>query len=80
MTAPRSQAEKWRAHREAFVLALELGITPKEAEREIARIKAREVHRAAVDRLAAKRASTSSAGAGQRDAADRDPQPWMMRD
>lgn len=79
MTRPLTQAEKWRAHREAFTLALELGITPKEAEREIARIKAREAHRAATDRLAAKMAAPLPKPNFDADES-RDPQPWMMRD
>lgn len=78
MARPLTQAEKWRAHRAAFELALELGCTPKEAERRIAQIAARERHRASSDRLAAKMAAPlghplEALGA----AAD---QPWMMRD
>ena len=79
MARPLTQAEIWRAAREAFVLALELGVTPKEAEREIARIKAREAHRAASDRLAAKMAAPLPQPAFEADES-RDPQPWMMRD
>lgn len=75
MSRQLTQAEKWRAHREAFTLALELGITPKEAEREIALIKAREAHRASSDRLAAKMATPLPRPI----AAERD-EPWMMRD
>ncbi len=77
MPRPQTQAEKWRAHREAFLLALELGCTPKEAEREIARIKAREADRAASDRLAAKLATPIMPALQQ--PRDRD-EPWMMRD
>lgn len=72
-----TQAEIWRAHREAFTLALELGCTPKDAMREIARIKAREAHRAAADRLAAKLAARITPAAPPQ--ADR-AEPWMMRD
>ena len=79
MGRPLTQAEKWRAHREAFTLALELGITPKEATREIARIKAREAHRAASDRLAAKMAAPIlSTPVSEREKATAE--PWMMRD
>ena len=34
-----SEAERLRAHREAFTLALQLGCTPREAERELRRRK-----------------------------------------
>lgn len=34
-----SEAERLRAHREAFTLALQLGCTPREAEREMRRRK-----------------------------------------
>ena len=37
MPGPASLAEQYRAHREAFELALELGCTPKEAGRELRR-------------------------------------------
>ncbi len=56
-----SEAERLRAHRRAFELALELGCTPREAEQEIARIEARERHRARADRLAAKMAAPLTA-------------------
>lgn len=36
-----SEAERLRAHREAFTLALELGCTPREAEAELRRRKTR---------------------------------------
>lgn len=52
-----SEAERLRAHRQAFLLAQELGCTPRDAEKEIARIAARERHRARMDRLAAKMAA-----------------------
>ncbi len=69
-----SLAERLRAHREAFELALELGCTPKEAEQEIARRKAAAQAREARARLLAKV-----------NAAPRPRQhenwnaPWMMR-
>ncbi len=79
MARPLTQAEIWRAHREAFTLALELGCTPKEATREIARIKAREAHRASADRLAARMAEPLQ----PQPKFEPDPasaEPWMMRD
>ncbi len=79
MSRPLTQAEKWRAHREAFTLALELGVTPKQAEQEIARIRAREAHRAASDRLAAKMAAPILPTPNfERD--EGPAEPWMMRD
>lgn len=72
-----SQAEKWRAHRKAFELALELGCTPREAEAEMRRIEARERDRAASDRLAQKMAGASEP---QTLPAERRDEPWMMRD
>lgn len=77
MARHQSEAERLRAHGEAFKLSLELGCTPKEAEREIARIKARERDRAAADRLAAKLAAPI--GPARRERRETD-QPWMMRD
>ena len=80
-----SQSEKWREHRQAFLLALELGCTPKEAEAEIARIAAWEKHRALQDRLAARAApvpqhsSPLRQAQGERDFGDAN-EPWMMRD
>lgn len=57
-----SEAERLRAHRQAFELALELGCTPKEAEQEIARIAARERLRARMDRIAARNAKPRLTG------------------
>lgn len=57
-----SEAERLRAHRRAFELALELGCTPKEAEQEIARIAARERLRARMDRIAARNAKPPLSG------------------
>ncbi len=50
-----TMAERYRAHREAFELGLELGITPAAAAEEIARRAAVEKHRIAMERLQAKR-------------------------
>lgn len=73
-----SLAERCRKHREAFLLAQELGCTPREAEREIARIAARERARAAADRLTAKMNAplTPAAPIGANEWGAR----WMMRD
>lgn len=53
-----SAAEYYRAHREAFALALELGCTPIEAEHELATRRSREQWRAAQQRLDRKTAAT----------------------
>lgn len=84
---PRDAAY-YRAHREAFTLALELGCTPKEAERKLALMRMRERHRALADRAAARlRPPPVLNGRGGTviidEAADfdgRDREPWMMRD
>jgi len=85
--AQLTQAEKWRRHREAFNLALELGCTPREAEAKIREIEERAAARAALARIAAKHALLDARIRARREAAalppvesDRDPQPWMMRD
>lgn len=70
-----SEAERLRAHRAAFNLALELGITPREAEAELRKRRALasiEENRA---RLAAKLAPAAPAITAP--ASD---EPWMMRD
>ena len=54
MAEALSQAERWRAHREAFAYALEHGCTPKEAADRIAIEKAKAAHSEASARLAAK--------------------------
>ncbi len=71
---PASLAERWRAHREAFELALQLGCTPKEAEAEIARRKAAQQAREARARLRARMNATP------RPAHEHWSAPWMMRD
>ena len=75
-----TQAEKWRAHRAAFELAQELGCTPKDATREIARIKARETYRASADRLAAKMNTPLVPASLPQDERERTDERWMMRD
>lgn len=86
MARAPSLAEYYRAHRAAFLLALELGCTPREAEREMARRQARERHRAASDRLEARMAGAPNGlprliePHDDRQGAGQDAQPWMMRD
>lgn len=64
-----------RAHREAFGLALELGITPKDAAKLIALREAKARDEEATRRLAAKMAAAATpAAAPLRD------ERWMMRD
>ena len=70
-----SEADRLRAHREAFLLALELGCTPREAEAELRRRAARDRDAQASARLAAKMAAPLPAL--RRPPAD---EPWMMRD
>jgi hypothetical protein len=81
MAAPRSLAERYRAHRVAFLLAQELGCTPKEAEHELKRRQARDRWEDSRRRLAAKMAEPPRlrpiAGAPD-DEAPRE--RWMMRD
>ena len=72
-----SLAQRYRAHREAFTLALELGCTPREAEAEIARRKTRLRWLAAQQRLQARTQSREPIFTPD---AARDPAPWMMRD
>lgn len=82
-----SQAEKWRRHREAFALALELGCTPREAEAKIREIEERAAARAALARIHAAQALLEARQRARQAPAnflgaesDRDPEPWMMRD
>ena len=92
----QSLAERYRAHGEAFVLALELGCTPREAEAEIRRRQARlrwlagEQRRQARTQRSLDFARPLDAARDRnervrplgsaRDRNERDPQPWMMRD
>jgi hypothetical protein len=45
-----SKAEYYRHHRKVFLLALELGVTPLEAERRMKEVEMRERHRARMAR------------------------------
>lgn len=82
MARPATPAEKMRAHRQAFLLALELGCTPKEAEAQIARIAEREQLRALRDRR--DRLNARMNGPLPRAICGAEPEsrtePWMMRD
>ncbi|MED5546167.1 MAG: hypothetical protein VYD90_13035 [Pseudomonadota bacterium] len=75
-----SLAEQYRAHREAFALALELGCTPREAER-LLRDQARARRRACGTR-APEAAAVNEFEPLEREPADyRDwDARWMMRD
>lgn len=55
-----SEAERLRAHREAFTLALELGCTPREAEEHLRLERASAADVEASSRLAAKQAAPLS--------------------
>ena len=69
-------AERMRRHRAAFTLALELGITPREAEDELDRREAWARHNAAAQRLAARQGAPPSHTPIDPDR----PQPWWQRD
>lgn len=77
MSRPASLAEHYRAHREAFLLALELGCTPREAEAELRKRRAAERDAECTRRLAAKMAGEPPVA---RCDASEWSQPWMMRD
>lgn len=77
MPQPTTIAEKMRAHREAFELALELGCTPREAEKELRRRRAWADHEDLQRRAAAKLAAPAPRTATTATAPD---DRWMMRD
>jgi hypothetical protein len=79
MPGQLSQAERWRVHRLAFELALQLGITPKEAEEELARRAARDRCRESQARLAAVRQGKCPPADLRSTDAER-PQPWWLKD
>ena len=83
MAAP-SLAKHYRAHREAFTLALELGITPREAEAEIRKRQARLRWLAAEQRREARSAApvhqSLDFARDERAGVECDQQPWMMRE
>ena len=80
MARAPSLAEYYRAHRAAFLLALELGCTPKEATREMALRQSRERHRAASDRLEARMAAPIGTPRISGAPDEQNSEPWMMRD
>lgn len=92
MARHASLAEHYRAHRAAFVLAQELGCTPKEAEQELhlrdLRAKReewlrQEAARARCGTVVTTAAATDAPFDQQNSAVprdERDAQPWMMRD
>lgn len=70
-----SEAEYYRHHRKVFLLALELGVTPAEAEAQMRRMEQRERLRAAAQRRCpAPAAETPQPAFTAWDA------PWMARD
>jgi len=79
MPQPTTIAEKMRAHREAFTLALELGCTPREAEKELRRRRAWADHEDLLRRAAAKLAAPAPRATASTTATAPDDR-WMMRD
>lgn len=83
MARNASLAERYRAHGEAFRLALELGCTPREAECELERRAAHARWEETRNRLAARMNAAPraqiSAPMPDRDGPARN-EPWMMRD
>ena len=78
MAAP-SIAEHYRAHREEFELALELGITPRAAREEIRLRQARLRWLAKQQRLDSKMHQSFDFARDERLGSERS-EPWMMRD
>lgn len=78
MPARPSLAEHYRHHRQAFLLALELGCTPKEAEAEMKRREARERARAAEARLEDKMQGQFRSNSAPADRSG--DESWMLRD
>lgn len=80
--AATSLAERYRAHRRAFELALELDCTPREAEAVLrmrdAQAKVRARWQKCERRLQADRAVEPTAAPREEETVDRE--PWMMRD
>lgn len=81
MARPSSIAEHYRAHREVFSLAQELGCTPREAQAEMACRAAKARWEETAGRLRARMEAAPRARASapvENDAARAE--PWMMRD
>ncbi|MFN3424521.1 MAG: hypothetical protein ACK40C_07440 [Novosphingobium meiothermophilum] len=77
---PVSLAERYRAHRAAFELALELGCTPSEAQAELARRAARQRWLQTLARLDALRNRRGTPRPIHGADPEPPPQPWWLRD
>jgi len=75
-----SEAEYYRAHREAFLLALELGCTPAEAERRMKDERTRMRDLAARLRLEARKNAPLAPGMPELRGAPHWSAPWMMQE
>jgi hypothetical protein len=75
-----SRAEELRHHRKCFELALELGCTPAEADSMMARVEARERHRALCRRQGHQNPLPPLKLPTTRDEFERWEAAWMMRD
>lgn len=86
-----SKAEYYRHHRKVFLLALELGVTPREAEAWMEAVEQRERHRARMARrgltsalppisLPSRRPEARSDASAKQAAFERFEAPWMMRE
>ena len=72
-----SQAEYYRHHRRCMTLALELSVTPREAEKELA---VRELRDRAQEREARLQAAQRPLFPPAEPTEEPRPEPWMMRD
>lgn len=78
-----SHAEYCRHHRKVFLLALELGVTPADAERRMREVEERERHRARMARAGLRSALPPLSLTGEQPRAPQFEQfdaRWMMRD
>lgn len=71
-----TEAERLRHHRRCFEFALEHGLTPKDAEDELAKIRSRERDRAAMERIEARQSLPLRAP----EPFEHWQAPWMRRD
>lgn len=79
MARHASEADRLRAHRAAFNLALELGVTPREAEAVLAQRAARDRWQVAKAKLDARRGGTvSQITVGPAVEQSPGPKPWML--
>ncbi len=79
MAGPRSLADRYRAHRAEMELAIELGITPKQARAEIDRREAWSRHKALQQRAAAMKAPPAAMARSTEDQSETTA-PWWQRD